>query len=64
MNTKNIDFDDKKNKKEAFTKTKNHFRQMTLTLRKYQFLKKNHLAQRMHLNTLLDIMMMLLEHYV
>ena len=31
----------------------------------YKFLKKSHMAQRMHLNTLLDIMMMmLLDHYV
>ena len=33
---------------------------MTLMLMKYQFLKKNHVAQRMHLNTLLDIMIMML----
>ena len=32
---------------------------MTLMLMKYQFLKKNHVAQRMHLNTLLDIMIMM-----
>ena len=31
---------------------------------KYDFLKKNHTAQRMHLNILLDTMvMMLLDHY-
>ena len=32
---------------------------MTLMLMKYWFLKKNHVAQRMHLNTLLDIMIMM-----
>ena len=32
---------------------------------KYQFLKKNHMVQKVHLNTLLDIMiMMILDHYV
>ena len=65
MSGKNINFDDKKIKKKNFTKTKEHFRQMTLMLIKYQFLKRNHMAQRMHLNPLLDIMiMMLLDHYV
>ena len=38
---------------------------MILILIKYQFLKKNHMAQIIHLNTLLDTMiMMLLDHYV
>ena len=37
---------------------------MTLTLIKYLFQEKNHMAQRMHLNTSLDIMMMLLDHYL
>ena len=37
---------------------------MILMLVKYDFLKKNHTAQRMHLNILLDTMvMMLLDHY-
>ena len=32
---------------------------------KYQFLEKNHMAQRIHLNTLLNVMiMMILDHYV
>ena len=65
MSTKSISFDDKKIKKVNFTKTKRYFRQTTLILIKYQFLKKNHVAPRMHLNTLLDTMiMMLLDHYV
>ena len=38
---------------------------MILMLAKYKFLKKNDTAKRMHLNTLLDIMIMtLLDHYV
>ena len=65
MSGKNINFDNKKIKEVTFTKTKEHFRQMTLMLVKYKFLKKNHTAQRMRLNTLSDIMiMMLLDHYV
>ena len=35
MNTKNINFDNKKIKKGTFTKTKKPFREMTLTLIKY-----------------------------
>ena len=34
---------------------------MTLMLMKYQFLKKNHVLQRTHLNTLSDIMIMLFQ---
>ena len=65
MSKKNINFDDKYIKKVNFTKTKKHFRQMILMLMKYQFLKKNHMVQRMRLNTLLDIMIMiLLSRYV
>ena len=38
---------------------------MILMLVKYESLKKNHMAQIMHLNTLLDIMtMMPLDHYI
>ena len=65
MNTKNMNFEDKKIKKVTFTKTKKYFRMIILMLIKYKFLKKNHIAQRMLLNTLLDMMiMMLLDHYV
>ena len=65
MNTKNINFEDKKIKKVTFTKTKKCFRMIILMLIKYKFLKKNHIAQRMLLNTLSDMMiMMLLYHYV
>ena len=38
---------------------------MILVLVKYKFLKKKHTTKRIHLNTLFDIMiMMLLDHYV
>ena len=38
---------------------------MTLMLTIYKFQKKNYMIQKMHLNTLLDIMiMMLLDRYV
>ena len=37
---------------------------MTLILIKYSFLKKEHIVQKIHLNILLDTMiMMLLDHY-
>ena len=63
MSTKNINFD---NKKVTFTKkTKKYLIQMILMLIKYWSLKKKHMANIIHLNTLLDIMiMMLLDHYI
>ena len=37
---------------------------MTLMFIKYFFLEKNHMEQKIHLDTLLDtIIMMLLDHY-
>ena len=66
MSTKNINFDNKKIKKSDFyKKTKKYLIQMILMLIKYWSLKKKHMANIIHLNTLLDIMiMMLLDHYV
>ena len=66
MSGKNINFGDKKKSKKAnFTKIKKYFEQMILMLVKYKFLKKNDTAKRMHVNTLLDIMITtLLDHYV
>ena len=65
MSTKNINFDEKKIKKINFSKRKKKLIQMILMLIRYQFLKKNHTANIIHLNTVLDIMiMMLLDHYV
>ena len=77
MSTKNINFDDKKkSKKVNFKGTEKYFRQMILMLIKYQFLKKAlknskkvskkflNTAQRMRLNTLQDIMIiMVLDRY-
>ena len=65
MSGKKINFDDKIIKKSDFCKNKKVFHVDDTDANKYQFLKKNHMAQRMHLNTLLDIMIMiLLDHYV
>ena len=62
MSGKNMNFGDKKMKKSDFYKNKKIL--MILMLIKYQFLKKNHAAQKEHLNTLFDIMtMMLLDHH-
>ena len=63
MSRKNIIFDNKKinksNKSNLYKKTKNYLVYMTWRLIKYYFLKKN------HLNTFLDIMMIIsLDLYV
>ena len=60
-----MNFDDKKFKKSDFYKNKQLIRiEITLMLIKYEFLKKNHMVQKIHLNTLLDTMiMMLLDRY-
>ena len=44
MSGKNINVGDKKIKKEIFTKTKKHLRQMSQILIKYQFEKKNYMV--------------------
>ena len=67
MSGNSINFDNKKIKKvtSTTTKTKKYLIQMILMLIKYQSLKKNNMANIIHLNTLLGIMiMMLLDHYV
>ena len=69
MSTKNINFDNKKIKKSDFyKKNKKIFNTDDINankLIKYWSLKKKHMANIIHLNTLLDIMiMMLLDHYV
>ena len=67
MSGKNVNFDDKKIRKSTL-KIKIKIRKIilkTLMLIIYQFLKRNHMAIKIHLNTLLDIMIMiLLDHYV
>ena len=65
MNRKNINVDDKKFKKSAFYKNRKVFQIDDIDVNKILVSKKNHMAQRMRLNALSDIMiMMLLDHYV
>ena len=65
MSGKNINFDDRKIKKSDFDKNKKVFQIDEVDVDKILVSKKNHTVQRMHLNALLDIMiMMLLDHYV
>ena len=66
MNGKSINFDDKKINKSNFYKNKKLFSLNDIDLNKILVSKKeSHMAQKIHLNTSLDIMMvMLLHHYV
>ena len=65
MSRKKINFDYKIIEKNDFYENKKEFNIDDTDVNKYLFLKKNHMAQRMHLNTSLDIMIMiLLDHYV
>ena len=51
--------------KVTFIRTKKYMIQKTLMLVKYQSLKKNDMVQRIHLNTLSGMMIvMLVDHYV
>ena len=63
MSGKSINFDDKKINKSNFCKNKKLFNLHDTDVNKILF--SNHMVQKIHLNTLLDIMMMmLLDHYV
>ena len=65
MSGKNINFDDKKIKKSDFYKNKKLNSIDDIDVNEILVSKKNHMAQIIHLNTLLDAMiMMLLDHYV
>ena len=65
MNGKRINFDDKKINKSNFYKNKKFFNLNDTDVNKMLVSKKNHMVQKNHLNTSLDIMvMMLLYHYV
>ena len=65
MKGKNINFDDKKIRKSEFYKYKKVFKIDDIDVNKILVSKKSEMAQRMHLNTLSDIMIMiLLYHYV
>ena len=63
MSGKNINFDDKKIKRSSFYKNKkiNNIEDIDVNI----LLKKNHTVIKIRLNTLLDIMIMiLLDHHV
>ena len=59
MNGKSINFDDKKINKSTFYKNKKLFNIHDLDVNKILILKKNHMVQKIYLNTSLDIMMMM-----
>ena len=62
MSGKNINFDNKKTKKSDFYKNKKPFQidDVDVDVNEILVSKKKHMAQRVHLNTLLDIMIMML----
>ena len=65
MKGKNINFDDKKIRKSEFYKYKKVFKIDHIDVNKILVSKKPQMAQRMHLNTLSDIIIMiLLDHFV
>ena len=65
MSGKNINFNDNENRKSYFYKNKKIDNLEEIDTNKILVLKKNHTLQKIHLNSLLDIMiMMLLDHYV
>ena len=65
MSGKNINFEDKKIKKSDFYKNKKINRIDDIDVNKILVSKKEPYGTKIHLNTLLDIMiMMLLDHYV
>ena len=55
MSGKNIIFDNKKINKSNFYKNKKLSKIDDIDVDKIQFLKKNHMIKKAHLNTLLDI---------
>ena len=65
MSGKNIIFDDKKINKSSFYKNKKLFNTYDTDVRKKLISKNNYNAEKAHLNTLLDIMMIItLDYYV
>ena len=65
MSGKSINFDDKKINKGSLYKNKKLLDLNNIDVNKILVSKKNHMVQNSHINTLLDIMMViLLEHYV
>ena len=65
MSGKSINFDDKNINKSRFYKSTKLFSLNDIDVNKILVSKKNHMVQKAHLNTSLDIkMVMLLDHYV
>ena len=65
MSGNSINFDDKKINKSSFYKSKKLFSVNDIDVNKILVSKKEYMVQKNHLNTSLDIMMvMLLDHYV
>ena len=60
MKGKNINFEDKKIKKSEFYKNKKVFQIDNFDVNKILDSKKEHMAQRVRLNTLLDMIIMML----
>ena len=60
MKGKNINFEDKKIKKSEFYKNKKVFQIDNFDVNKILDSKKEHMAQRMRLNTLLEMIIMML----
>ena len=60
MINKTINFEDKTINKSNFYKNKNLFNILDLDVNKILVFKKNHMVQKIHLNTFLDLMMMAL----
>ena len=65
MSGKSINFYDKNISKSSFYKNKKLFSLNDIDVNKTLVSKKNHMAQKIHPNTSLDIMMVkLLDHFV
>ena len=65
MSGKNINFDDKKINKSNFYKNKRLFKIDDIDVNKILGSKKEPYGKKAHLNTLLDIMIMItMDHYV
>ena len=64
MSGKSISFDDKKISKSDFYKNKKVFNICNLDVNKILVSKKESYRKKIHLNTLFDIMRMLLDHCV
>ena len=65
MSGKNINFNNKKIRKRTFYKNKTINNIEDIDVNNILVSKKNHTVQKIHLNTLLDIMIMMqLDHYV